>query len=227
MSTGKSAPENSRGLRLEDGDLGVALKDAVRFFRDLTQPILQEKTLLLHLHSRAVPGNPNGLSPDEDHTAERKGDDEMVPGMEGPFPGGAVGQGKDRTPGQAGQLDHSQLDDMRGPLGAIGSNGQVAFLPVKPDHSPKSGKTPARGRAANRMDAQISYQPGDEFSVPVPTDEHSRFSRTGKEGHHEESLMPESPDDRLALIPGFLKPLRIQRFFPDGERKQAKDQRAE
>ena len=227
MSTGKSAPENSRGLRLEDGDLGVALKDSVRLLGDLTQAVLEKEALLFHLLSLAVPGNPNGLSPEEDHTAERQGDDEMVPGMEGPFPGGAVGQGKDRTPGQTGQLDHPQLYDMLGALGAIGSNGQVASLPVKPDHSPQCGKTPAGGRAANRIDAQIFYQPGDDFPVPVPTDEHSCFSRTRKEGHHEESLMPEGPDDRLALIPGFLETFRIKRFFPDGQRKEAKGQRAE
>jgi len=231
-SRGRKNVNRKSGLKIprayaEARDSGVALKDAVRLLGDLTQAVLEKEPLLFHLLSLAVPGNPNGLSPDISDPAEGDGNDEMVPVVEDPFPRGAVGQGKNRTPGQAGQLDHPHLDYMLGPLGAVGSDGQIASLPVIAVHSPQCGKTPARGRTADRVDAQKFYRPGDEFSIPVLADEHPRFSPTGKKGHHEESLMPEGPDDRLALIPGFLKTFRMQRFFPDGQRKQAKGQRAE
>jgi len=205
---------------------GFGLKNQIRFLGDLPHSLLEHPPIFFHPVFVGILGNEQGLSPEIDNFAKGEGEDEIVPAPEHLFPGGAISYGKKRSASLAGKLHHTLLDDMFGALGAIRSDRQVRSVAVESDHTPQAREARAGGGAANGIDPQVFHSPGDELPVPVLADQHAHSSSpAGEERHHEEPLVPESTDNRLTLVPKFLRAVREEELFADGQGKQPKDER--
>ena len=205
----------------------ILLEEAISFFGELPHPFLQKEAVFFQSIFIDVPGDKKRFSPKIGHFAKGQGEDEMIPARKYLFARSTVGYRQNRGAGLTGQLHNPHLDDVPGALGAIRGNGEIGASAEKTNHSSQSGNSPPGCRTTDRIHSEKLHNPSNEFAIHVLTDHNSHPALPGDKRHHQQPLMPEGQNDRLILIPKFLRIFRKKNLLANGETEKAKNQEIE
>ena len=141
-------------------------------------------------------GRDVGGEGDED-AGEGFGDEEAVPGVEGP---GAEWEGVEGSDpggsGERGELGRAGFGDLGGAAGAVGGDGAAMAGGVGFRHAAESRGSSAAGRTADGAEAEQLDSAGDELAVKAAGDEDGDVAVAEAVGAGQQGAVPEGEDGR-------------------------------
>jgi hypothetical protein len=91
-----------------------------------------------------------------------------------------------------------------------------------PDKLSQSVKTTASRRPTSEIDREKRHSATNQFTVPMPADQHRDPSPSAEQGHHQEPAVPESKDHRFLISPfdKLFSDVKVDLLNPHGETKK-------
>lgn len=131
--------------------------------------------------------------PSEQDFGKGFGDQESVPGVEGPGARGERVEGADpRGLDELRELRRSRLGDHGGTAGAVDGDGAAVAFAVGIGEGAESGDAAARGGAANGAEAEPLHGSRDELAVEGARDKDGNVLPSEAMGAREQGAMPKS-----------------------------------